>query len=331
MTPNPKVFAAIAALIAAIAGVAIAVVPGNDNSPATITINVDGLDAGRAPDRTITAPAAVVAQIAPRLESDLNAPPPGTPPQQLADATAAEQQIKATQPALPTAGATAGFEGCTTSFVRNQSSRRGIRPQLMWDHYTVSHNVPGRGDGNAVVALFDRAASQASSNFIIDAEGNCWYVVPIEAKAWTQAGANATAISFEIIAYGNEREYLPPAGMKTLARVQREVSRRTGIPMRRGAVNNCTPTRSGIVQHKDGGICAGGHVDIAPFNIDQVIKDTIALADPVTAANRVTCRKINAWRNAGRRHGQWEHNTVTRVAALRKRGVRCTPRGAARI
>lgn len=304
-----------------------------DKPPTTLVVPVDGLDKGTVPDSSIKVPAKAVQQAAPTVEDQLNVPPAATPPAQLQDAQKAADEIRKTQTSLPTAGATAGIKGCRTSFVRNQSSRRGVRPQQMWDHYTVSHNIPGWNDVNAVVALFDRSSSQASSNFVIDSEGNCAYIVPIESKAWTQAAANSFAISFEIIAFGNEKKYLEPAGLRKLAMVQKEVSRRTGIPMQRGRVNNCTPTRKGIVQHKDGGICAGGHVDIAPFSADQVIRDTIALtksSKPVTAVDRKTCSKINYWRSHGRQHGAPQDNAVRRKAALTKRHVVCTSHGPVR-
>jgi N-acetyl-anhydromuramyl-L-alanine amidase AmpD len=118
---------------------------------------------------------------------------------------------------LPTAGASAGFQGCATRFVRNQSGRGGIRPQWQVWHYTVSHNVPGWADVNSVVALFDRASSQASSNFVIDAEGHCAYIVPIEAKAWTQAAGNPFSISYEIVDYGNEPAYMGVGGVREAA------------------------------------------------------------------------------------------------------------------
>lgn len=301
---------------------------------AVVTVPVDGLDAGKAPDRTVLVPKATVAIVAPRLESDLQAPPPGTPPAQLQAVKRAEQKNVQATTALPTAGATAGFAGCRTGFVRNQSSRRGVRPALQVDHYTVSPNVIGWADVNAVVALFDRSSSQASSHFVIDAEGHCAYIVPIEAKSWTEAGGNSFSVGYEIIATGRERVYLPPAGLRKLAAVQKEVARRIGIPMRQGAVSSCSPTRSGIVQHKDFGICGGGHVDISPFSIGNVVQATVALAGgkPVTAANRRTCGKVNAWRRAGRpRGGVWERNTVTRVENLRRRGVACTTKGATRL
>lgn len=182
------------------------------------------------------------------------------------------KQVQAEQPGLPTAGATQGIIGCRTQFVQNQSSRHGTRPQLQVLHYTVSRNIPGWADVNAIVALFDRSSSQASSNFVIDAEGNCAYIVPIEAKAWTQAAANPYAVSYEVVDFGNESIYLQPAGYAKLRSVMLQVASRTGIPMRSGAVNGCVPTTTGIVQHKDFGFCGGGHFDITPFNKQNVIQ-----------------------------------------------------------
>lgn len=335
VTRQVRVVIGVLAAVAVIAIVVILTSGGEEHpSAAVVTVPVDGLDAGKAPDRTVVVPKATVAITAPRLESDLQAPPPGTPQATLQAVKRAEQQNVQTTTALPTAGATAGFAGCRTSFVRNQSSRRGVRPTLQVDHYTVSPNVKGWADVNAVVALFDRSSSQASSHFVIDAEGNCAYIVPIEAKSWTEAGGNSFSVGYEIIATGREKVYLPPAGLRKLAAVQKEVARRIGIPMRQGAVSSCSPTRSGIVQHKDFGICGGGHVDISPFSISSVVQATIALAGgkPVTAANRVTCAKINAWRRAGRpAGGQWRVNSLQRIANLKRRGVECTTKGARRL
>jgi hypothetical protein len=262
-----------------------------------VTVPVDGLDAGTADDRKITVPAKVVAQVAPRLEDDLRVTPANTPEKTAAAIVKAEAENRRATKALPVAGATAGFAGCRTSFVNNQSSRNGVRPIWQVDHYTVSHNVPGWADINAVVALFNRSSSQASSHFVIDAEGHCAYIVPIERKSWTEAGGNSLSVGYEIIAYGNEKQYLPPAGARKLAAVQREVSRRTGIPMRRGQSAGCRPGRSGIVQHKDFGICGGGHVDITPFSVDAVVRQTLALAGSSCSAKCDRAKSLKA-RNA---------------------------------
>lgn len=260
---------------------------GNGNKETKITFSVDrsGKDGNQAIN--VQVPAAAVMQAAPTLEDSLKDETPPlaeqVAPGQLTAAQEEATRIKATQPPLPTAGASAGFQGCVTRFVNNQSSRHGVRPQLQVLHYTVSPNRAGWSDVNAVVALFDRSSSQASSNFVIDAEGNCAYIVPIEAKAWTQAAGNPFSISYEVINSGRESSFMASAGYSKLRSVMRQVATRTGIPMRAGAVNGCVPTRSGIVQHKDFGICGGGHVDITPFSSSQVIR-LVTAKQPVPKA-----------------------------------------------
>lgn len=304
--PSRKTLAAIAALLAVLAGggtLAVTLTPDDQSAapPAAVTVHVDGLDPGKAPDRSVTVPAAAVQQAAPTIEDNLNAPPAAAPQSELDDAANAADEIRAAQPALPTAGATAGFAGCRTSFVNNQSSRRGVRPQWQVLHYTVSPNRPGWSDVDAVVALFNRSSAQASSNFVIDSEGHCAYIVPIESKAWTQAAANPFSVSYEIIATGREQHYLEPAGVAKLKSVVREVAKRTGIPLQRGRADGCAPGRPGLMQHADFGVCGGGHVDIKPFTVDQVIAELVAGAGPVNgraaslrARNHVTHRELRA-------------------------------------
>jgi hypothetical protein len=282
---------------------------GHGHRNVTFKVN-QARDDGR-PTLQVGVPAAVVAVAAPTLEDSLKdeTPPEAEQvvPGQLTAAQEAAARIRATQPPLPTAGASAGFQGCVTRFVGNQSSRRGVRPQLQVLHYTVSPNVIGWADVNAVVGLFSRFSSQASSNFVIDGEGHCAYIVPIEAKAWTQAAGNPFSVSYEIINSGRESEYLATAGYARLRDVMNQVALRTGIPMRRGAVVGCVPTRTGIVQHKDFGICGGGHVDISPFNADQVIKilSTVPCGTSCQKAHRTSdLRK----RNRGVHHDIHTHS-----------------------
>jgi hypothetical protein len=293
----------------------------------TVTVTVDGLDAGKAPDRTVEVPAAVIKQAAPKVHDQLaDETPAGVPARELDAAAIAEQKIADTQDPLPTGGATQGFAGCRTSFVANQSSRRGVRPQVQVLHYTVSPNRPGWSDVDAIVALFDRPSFQASSNFVIDSEGHCAYIVPIEAKAWTQAAGNPFSVSYEIVATGREARYLEPAGMAKLKSVVAEVHRRTGIPLRRGSVSGCVPTRTGIIDHTSWGTCGGGHSDIGPFDVGAVVKQIVA-GTGVTAVDRVTCRKLNWWRANGRPGGQASRNAVRRRRALDARQITCTANG----
>jgi len=225
-------------------------------------------------------------------------------PGQLKKAQAQQNRIRRTQEPLPTAGASAGFAGCVTRFVRNQSGRNGVRPQLQVLHYTVSPNRPGWGDVNSIVSYFNGGGSQASSHFVIDREGHCAYIVPIEAKSWTQASANPIAVSYEIINSGREGTFLDTAGYNKLRSVMAQVSRRTGIPMRRGRASGCGVSVRGIVQHKDFGICGGGHVDITPYSVDQVTKIVTAGASAAISVRRVqpaherqmTDRRLYHWK-----------------------------------
>ena len=317
---NKIVAGAVVAIIAVAAfALGIAVAPNPKDKPAeTLTVSVDGLDAGKAPDRTIEVPATAVAQAAPTIETQLNAPPAATPEAQLDAAQEAAAEIRDTQKPLPTAGATAGFAGCRTSFVRNQSSRRGVRPQDQVLHYTVSPNVRGWADVNAVVALFNRTSAQASSHFVIDSEGHCAYIVPIEAKAWTQAAGNPFSVSYEIIATGREPVYLAPPGMAKLRSVMREVSRRTGIPMRAGAIGGCAPRRTGIVQHKDFGLCGGGHVDITPFKSRSVITQLIGGGVQLTPVQQQACNRLNFHRRRAHKIGRWFPARIARARELKK-------------
>jgi len=189
--------------------------------------------------------------------------------------------------------------------VQNYSSRRGVAPRIWTLHYTVSHNITGWGDVNAIVNLFNTASAQASSNYVIDSEGHCAYIVRESDKSWTQAGGNPYSISVEVIDYGNESRYLAPAGLAKLDEVISDSAARWHIPIQRGAVNGCVPTRAGIVQHKDWGLCGGGHFDISPFPVDPVIASVRAWraahsSSTVSATDRLRCQRLNHWRKAGR-------------------------------
>lgn len=281
--------AAIAALLVSIVALTVSLSidttnDGHGHKVTKVTFHVDRSGAAGVQTGTIQVPQAAVNQTAAIPDKQLRDETPAlaqqVAPGQLTAAQQAVAQIKATQPPLPTAGASAGFIGCRTEFVRNQSDRHGVRPQLQVLHYTVSPNRLGWSDVDAVVHLFDTTAAQASSNFVIDSEGNCAYIVPIEAKAWTQAAANPYSVSYEIIDMGNESVYLQPAGLAKLRSVMEQVSVRTGIPMRAGKVNGCVPLVSGIVQHADFGYCGGGHHDIGPFPEGKVVK-TLVVSQPV--------------------------------------------------
>jgi len=265
-----KYFVIFLVIIAALSALFI-FAPDDKKPSTTITIKVDTLDASPNQDKTIVVPKVAVEQAEKAHTDERDETPPNVAGPVLQNNIEEQQTNRKETEALPTAGASGNAPGCVTAFVRNQSSRRGVRPTVQVLHYTVSPNRPGRSDVNGITAFFNQSNTQASSNFVIDAEGNCNYIVPIEAKAWTQAGGNPWAVSYEIIDTGKEADYLGPAGYKKLASVMRWVSGKTGIPLRSGKISGCAPSRSGIVQHADGGSCWGGHHDIGPFPFGFII------------------------------------------------------------
>lgn len=269
----------------ALAGLTVAITATDNPTPnggheRSIKFTVDKSGQPGDQSKTITAPAPVVNAIKPVLESGLkDQTPDGMTQAQIDAAAKAAEGIKATLPGLPTGGATVEVPGCRTEFINSYSSRHGVRPTIFTLHLTVSRNVPGWADVNAIVNLF--AHEDASSNFVLDGEGHCAYIVPIEQKAWTQAGGNPFSVSVEVIDTGSESVYLAPAGMRQLRVIARFVSKHTGIPIRTGKVSgSCTPVRSGFVQHFDWGVCGGGHVDIRPFPVPNIVKYLAAGSKP---------------------------------------------------
>lgn len=321
--PNARrrIVAILGALLTLVLGIGITIVAtddGGDNPSGkhhrTVTVHVGGGTAaatstpGNDPTVALTPAAQAYAKGAASSElghhDDLrNEDPAGVSNEDLA-AGALQQDELAKTDNLPivTPDAAPQQAGCTTHLVRNFSSRRGVRPRLFVLHYTVSPNRPGWGDVNAVVSLFDRSAFQASSNYVIDNEGNCAYIVRESDKAWTQAAANPVSISVEVINTGHEPTYAGSVGLAKIARVIHDADARWAIPNQRGAVNGCTVARAGIIDHHSLGACGGGHFDIQPpYSVDAVIAAVHRLDHrTVSALDRLRCRRLNHWRKAGR-------------------------------
>lgn len=228
------------------------------------------------PTTTVTVPEHAV-DVAKETDLDnhqhLRSEEPAGVPQQLLERVQKQQDALAQNDQLPavTPDAAPQQRGCVTRLVQNYSSRRGVAPRLFVLHYTVSPNRPGWSDVYAVASLFDRAAFAASSNYIIDNEGHCLYIVRESDKAWTQAAANPVAVSVEVINSGHEPTYAAKAGLKKIGLVAHDVAKRWQFPLQRGVVAGCLVVRPGIVQHKDLGACGGGHFDISPFSVAPVI------------------------------------------------------------
>jgi hypothetical protein len=208
------------------------------------------------------------------------APPTATPSPHRAPAPSAEfaHSLRGNDPepigsGAPPGGRLAPWPGCGRHPVPSFSARtapvRGIAL-----HITVSRNRPGRDDMNSLTAYASNPANGVSWHFLIDNEGHCYYSVPITAKAWTIAALNSQTVNLEIISFGDEGGWYAGggAGFAKVRRVVRRIAQLEHIPLRHGATDgHCNITRAGIIAHWEGGLCAGGHNDIHPWNIVRVV------------------------------------------------------------
>ncbi len=340
---NRKTLAAIAAFLAVLAGggtIAVTLQPDDPTAPpATITTKVDGPDADRKADDTIVLAPAAKAELG-RVATATDAP--GDTHAELAEPLREDDD----GPAVLNEGPLAASEipGCRVRFVQNSSSRNGVAPKVIVWHQTVSRDRPGVADQDGLTAFANTRSSGVSWHALIGGiDGLCTYTVPLNLKAWTQGNANPFSVGIEVQAFGDEPRYVEAAGRRKLLSVTRFIGERFGIPMRRAVIVNCRVVKSGIAMHRDLGACGGGHVDVASskwqrnpaggelpgWDIGPLIRE--AAAGGITATDRVTCRRLNSWRNAGRpRGGVWERNSVRRKRAMMVRGVTCLAKGPVR-
>jgi hypothetical protein len=302
-------------------------------APAPRVVDVELTKPDKTKD-TITIPAAVAKEAAVSDVADHDGlkteTPPGVPLEELEAARDQQDQL-AENDQLPivTPNAAPSQRGCTSRFVKNHSSRRGVRPRLLVTHYTVSANRPGWDDIWAIANLFNTASFAASSHYIIDADGHCAYIVRESDKAWTQATANPVSISIEVINSGREKVLAKSAGLKKIGLVWSDAARRWDIPLQQGRVSGCRIIRPGIIDHRSLGVCGGGHVDVSPFSLTAVVAaaKTARGGRTLTNTDRVTCRKLTWWRTNGRPGGQALKNAIRRRKALESRNVICNSKG----
>lgn len=336
---NRVVVAVLTALVAVGVTIVITDDPGPDGTHhRTVTIHV-GTDSNRAngADATVKVPAAAVEQVQSSElghHTDLRSETPdgmssaqSLKLQEAEDAAAHNDQLPIVAP-----DAAPQQAGCRSQFISSYSSRRGVAPRLIVLHYTVSPNRVGWSDVESVVAFFARAATQASSNYVIDGEGHCAYIVRESDKAWAQAAANSFSISFEVINTGSEPLYIARPGLAKLASVVVAAAKRWHIPLQVGAVSGCVPTRAGIVTHQMLGLCGGGHHDIAPYSLSTVmaaVKSAGAASAPLGSGLQVRCRRIAWYRLNGRPAGTSTRRYKLRLAYVHRYHAACTRKGVA--
>lgn len=197
--------------------------------------------------------------------------------------------------------ATPQQRGCRSQFVGNYSSRHGVRPVQIVVHYTVSPNLPGFRDINALTAFANNPASGVSWHYNMDSQGNCAYTVRETDNAWTQATFNRVSLGIEFVSTGRPGDWLTARGKQRAGRLLSDMARRWDIPLRRGATRGCVVTSRGIVQHADLGVCGGGHDDINPFSTNQLIRYAQAYRRRTSTTAR-RCVELAAIRQDIRRH-----------------------------
>lgn len=169
--------------------------------------------------------------------------------------------------------ATRNFPGCQTRILPTNWSNRTAAVRAIGLHYTAGGNLTGLSDMNGLTSYASSSTAGVSWHFLIDAEGHCYYSVPLENKAWTIGNLNSQTVNIEVIGRGNEPTYpAAPGGARKLRQVVRRLGQIYEIPMRVGAVSNCTVTRPGVITHWQGGTCSGGHNDIRPYDLAKVVR-----------------------------------------------------------
>lgn len=315
----------------------VSVVVTNNGDSTTVTINVRSPEGPTSITTTTGALDAVKESSA--EHSNLN----GTPPVcnavtstvtgcvtagQLAAGVDQIHELEKTRPLSPLNPLAAGsIPGCRSRFIsRNYSSRNGIAPNSIWLHQTISGDN-GYVGVNAITGYFNTAGPDVSSHLVMaGSKAACNYIVPISQKAWTQTGFNSRAISIEVTGTQSQGYYVKGAGRARLVQVLAYIGKTWRIPLRRGSISGCTVTRSGIVDHQQGGSCAGGHNDISPYRgtINGIIRDAeryrVAHYSGTTARRCNELKELRArarWRKAHNRSPVWTKERTARARALK--------------
>lgn len=191
------------------------------------------------------------------------------------------------------------FPGCSTRFISatsNYGTRiAGARPAVIFLHYWGSRGIQNSlADMNGLLAFQNNPRALVSWHLQLDRDGHCFYTVPLEKKAYTEAAANSFGIGIEMEGAGTEPDYGGPKGRAKLVAVIKRLAKLYGIPIREAIIRGCHLVRSGISTHWPLGSCGGGHVDIKPYALAPIIAAVRAAATP----------KLTKRQKWARRHAQ---------------------------
>lgn len=155
-------------------------------------------------------------------------------------------------------------------YVVNKSSRKGVKPDMIVLHITVSGNLIGMRDIDAVINWFDNPDAECSAHIINDREGHDARAVRDADKAWACADYNARSLNLEQVEndVGRTRAEWLTSSARQLENTAHWVafwSHKYEIPLTHRVGR-------GVCQHSDLGEAGGGHVDCGKgYPIDRVI------------------------------------------------------------
>lgn len=290
------------------------------------TVGVDGADRDREPDDVLEIP-----REARELNQAIQADP-----ERFDFGPGLRGQDRGPVAVPPGPLATPNFPGCDTRILPANYSNRtpGSRVRAIAVHYTAGGNLPGLADMLGLTSYASSPQAGVSWHFLIDAEGHCFYSVPLERKSWAIGNLNSQVINIEVIQKGTEAFYpAGAAGQRKLSAVVRRLAGIYNLPIRVGATNgNCTVTVTGVITHWQGGPCSGGHHDIRPYDLGKVVAAIRAdVVPPVPAKVRSWCAGVERFRRqvrAGDRPGAGARALATRRRELAgKYGYKCVTRG----
>lgn len=311
-----KVIAAVTSLILAVMG-AVSIIAGNPAGVTTDTTQVT---------TTTTVPAAPPAiavdtdgdgkrDEALPLDADAQEQVEDLAQSNRGDAAAGDLRGKDNTEAGVTQGPLAApeFPGCRDAFVRNFSQRTAAVRYITW-HETVSREN-GLSSQNALTARANTPSTQVSWHFLVGrSNGLCTYTVPINLKAWHVGNGNSVSVGIEVEADGSEPSYVEGAGKAKLFAITKRVAAIYHIPIQHGVIRfdgNCNPiiVKPGILEHRDYGLCGGGHLDVCSsalcrsggpesaenpaWQIDPLIRELAAQAKPLSADDRHRCNALH--------------------------------------
>ncbi len=331
---NPQAWIALLAVLIAGGGTVVVVTDGEGPAVRTVTVkppapaSAPGAPLLPAPEDAhvepgaSAAPAAAENQIPGKTEDEENAI-------RADNERTIDEQTYDTSGVLTGAAAEPASIKCYTSMNGGTRSLSSIGLGVV--HVTVSRNVPGMTDINGLCSFFQRV--KASPTWTVDNEANSSENVPLGRVPWTQAFYNRQSCSIEFVGStgrpGEGDAQWTDAQYREGARLMAGCFKRAGVPVRRGAVSDGGAIlKTGVITHQELGRLGGGHSDPGPaFAMDRFMELLRAFAGSASPVDRVTCRKINWWRRAGRPQGAPQRNASRRVRALAARGVTCRAGG----